>query len=142
MKLKKNDIYLILSVLAAALLLFCWQRYFLPRTGEMIIVERNGEPIGRYSLNSEQRLVFADESGRRNVLVIQNGKAFMEEADCPDKLCVKQKAIDRNGESIICLPHRLVVRISGGESGEVDAVADAGREFHVEERRGYEKENG
>lgn len=90
----------------------------------MIIVERNGEPIGRYSLNSEQRLVFADESGRRNVLVIQNGKAFMEEADCPDKLCVNQKAVSKNHESIICLPNKVIVEVDSSENSEFDAVSN------------------
>jgi hypothetical protein len=51
-----------------------------------------------------------------NTLVIEGGRARIEAADCPDKLCVKQRAISKAGESIICLPHKLVIRISR-ESG-------------------------
>ena len=45
-------------------------------------------------------------------------------ADCPDKLCVHQKAVSRDGESIICLPNKVVVSIEGGEDREMDAVAN------------------
>ena len=54
-----------------------------------------------------------------NTLVINGGKASIVSADCPDKLCVHQQEISKAGESIICLPHKLVVRIEG--TGEVDA---------------------
>jgi hypothetical protein len=56
--------------------------------------------------------------------VIENNTARIKEADCPDELCVHQKEISKTGESIICLPHKLVIRISGGEEKEVDAMAD------------------
>ena len=95
---------MVLAVLAAAFFLFFWQRYVMLGNGMTVVAERNGEVIGSYPLDHNQRLAFTDDKGKRNVLVIQEGKAYMEEADCPDKLCVKQKAIERNGESIICLP--------------------------------------
>ena len=48
----------------------------------------------------------------------------MEEADCPDRLCVRQGAVSRVGESIICLPHELVVTVEGEEmDGGLDGVA-------------------
>ena len=46
----------------------------------------------------------------------------MEKADCPDQVCVRHSAISRNGESIICLPHEVVVSIEDGESSGADAV--------------------
>ena len=54
--------------------------------------------------------------------MIEDGKADMVWADCPDKLCVNQKAISREGESIICLPNKVVISSVGGEEREVDAV--------------------
>ncbi len=56
--------------------------------------------------------------------MIRNGKADMTEADCPDKLCVKQRAISRNKESIICLPNKVVVEADSKENSEFDAVAN------------------
>ena len=48
----------------------------------------------------------------------------MESADCPDQICVRQKAISKEGESIICLPNKVVVSIVGGEEKELDAVTN------------------
>ncbi|MBQ5978017.1 MAG: NusG domain II-containing protein [Oscillospiraceae bacterium] len=59
-------------------------------------------------------------NGGSNILVIENGEAFLSEADCPDHLCVKQGRIRYNGQTITCLPNRLTVTVEGGESNGVD----------------------
>jgi hypothetical protein len=58
-----------------------------------------------------------------NVLVIEDGKADMTDADCPDRLCVHQRAISRNNETIVCLPNKVVVQVTGGEESEFDSIA-------------------
>ena len=45
------------------------------------------------------------------ILVIDNGEAYMEEADCPNRICVHHSAISHTGEAIICLPNRVVIEI-------------------------------
>jgi hypothetical protein len=48
----------------------------------------------------------------------------MTQADCPDKLCVHQKAISATGETIVCLPNKVVVEIAGEtEDAEFDTIA-------------------
>ena len=54
--------------------------------------------------------------------MIKNGKADMTEANCPDLLCVHQKAISHQGETIVCLPNKIVVSVAGGEESEIDTV--------------------
>ena len=122
-KFKKNDLGIFLAVSFAALFLFLWQHYAVSSEGMMAVVSRDGEIIGSYPLKTGERIVFTGDRGERNVLAIRNGEAYMEEADCPDKLCVKQGPIGKNGESIICLPHKLVVQIIGKEMGETDSLA-------------------
>ena len=46
----------------------------------------------------------------------------MAESDCPTQDCVHTGAVHDAGRSIVCLPARLTVRLTGGESGGVDAV--------------------
>ena len=46
----------------------------------------------------------------------------MIEADCRDQLCVNQKAISADGESIICLPNKIVVEVESDKESELDAV--------------------
>ena len=47
----------------------------------------------------------------------------MIEASCPDQVCVRQRAVQYAGESIVCLPNKLIVAIEGGEPNGVDAAA-------------------
>ena len=44
----------------------------------------------------------------------------MIEADCPDLICVHHKPISRQGESIVCLPHKVIVEVTGEESAQED----------------------
>ena len=54
-------------------------------------------------------------------IIISEGTVRVEEADCHDKICEKRGRISRSGDSIVCLPNRVVVRISG--KAEVEAIS-------------------
>ena len=56
-------------------------------------------------------------------VVVSGGEVYMESADCPDQLCVRQGRRHRAGEQIICLPNQVAVIIEGATDGGVDAVA-------------------
>lgn len=122
-EVKKNDVYLAAGVIAVAFMLWIAQRFAWQSQGEQVTVTQDGEIVGVYFLAEDNVLVFTDEAGGQNVLAIRDGKAYMSEADCPDKLCMGQKAISKKGESIICLPHRLVAEVTAGGEAEMDAVA-------------------
>lgn len=53
-------------------------------------------------------------------LVVESGRARLENAPCPLKICERMGPISRAGEIIVCLPNRISVRVKG-ERG-VDAV--------------------
>lgn len=118
--MKKNDWILIAAVLLVASIFF--GIHFLGADSEQVMVEVSidGELFGKYPLDEEQTI----EINSTNRLKITDGRADMIWADCPDKLCVHQKAISRDGESIICLPNKVVVSIVGGEESEFDAVTN------------------
>lgn len=61
-----------------------------------------------------------------NLLCIAGGKVWMEEADCRDQICVHHKPVSGIHESIICLPHKLVIEMTGALSDDTqeDAVLD------------------
>ncbi len=80
--------------------------------GAKVHITVDGALYGEYSLSEEQSIMIDGESGT-NRLMIENGSAYMAEADCPDKYCMDHKPISRGGETIICLPHRLVVEVIG-----------------------------
>ncbi len=58
-----------------------------------------------------------------NIIEIVNGRLTIIEADCPDKLCVKDGPISEPGEILVCLPHKIVVEIKGTSNAEVDELS-------------------
>lgn len=86
------------------------------------IVEVDGKEYGRYSLQEKETktLEVRTEFGY-NKIVIAEGGVRVTETDCPDKLEMRQGEIRSAGQLLVCLPNRLVVRISG--TREVDGVA-------------------
>lgn len=58
-----------------------------------------------------------------NTIEVKAGKIYMIDADCRDKLCVHSKAIQYNGEMIVCLPHKLYVEIKSKKEASLDAVS-------------------
>ncbi|MDE7414820.1 MAG: NusG domain II-containing protein [Lachnospiraceae bacterium] len=80
--------------------------------GATVRIIIDGELYGEYSLSEEQSIAIDGELGH-NRLVIEDGSAYMAGADCPDKYCMDYKPIAKGGETIICLPHKLVVEVTG-----------------------------
>ena len=62
-------------------------------------------------------------NGGTNILVIEDGAAYIREADCPDKTCVRKGKLRYVGQSSVCLPNRLSVTGIGDGAGGVDLVS-------------------
>ena len=118
---RKNDILLIGVLLLAALLGVIYL-YFFRDDGDQVKVTVDGEIYGVYAL-SEDRREEIRHGEHSNVLVIQNGRAKIESASCPDGICVSHHAIRRDGESIVCLPNRVVVTVTSAQGESPDVIA-------------------
>ena len=117
-----RDLILVGILLAAALLLFFLVRSHQKQetgTGAVAVVTVDGQEIGRYPLNKNGTFPL---NGGSNILVVENGEAWVSEADCPDKICMGMGRISRDGEFIACLPNRLIVVVEGGEQALVDGM--------------------
>ena len=116
-----RDILLVTVLLVASLVALLLYSAF-AEDGEYVSVIINGVETERYPLGKDLRVAIKTEGdfGGENVLVIQNGKAKIESADCPDLVFARHSKISNNGESIVCLPHRLVIKIVTNEKSEVD----------------------
>ena len=117
--MKKNDWILAAAIFFVAVLTIGLQ--LLKTTDEYseVEIQVNGELYGRYRLEQDQEIDVND----KNKVLIKDGKVRMEDADCPDQICVNHRAISRDGENIICLPNQTIVTIRGGEEPEVDEIA-------------------
>ncbi|HCW72746.1 MAG TPA: hypothetical protein DHM90_01940 [Clostridiaceae bacterium] len=56
-----------------------------------------------------------------NIVEFIDEKVGMYEADCPDKICYSPEYISRPGETIVCLPNRVVIEVKGETPDENDA---------------------
>ena len=123
-RIGKNDLLLLgvlLCVCIAVLLVFSFGK---GKAGGTVVVTVDGEEYGRYDLAEEQKvLIYNDQNEVTNTLLIKDHKADMIDADCRDLLCVKQKAIDRSGETIVCLPNRVVVSVEKAGQDGLDGFA-------------------
>ena len=112
---KKADI-----LLAAVLLILGMGGLFLPRalggSGGSAVVRVDGKVYGTYSLSEDRTVEIVTEYGR-NVVVIEDGKVRVSEADCPGGDCTRFAPAGSSGSVILCLPHHLSVTVEGGEEG-------------------------
>ena len=118
-----RDLILVAVLLVAALALFFGLRSRQARdtgTGAQAVVTVDGKEIGRYPLKKSGTFPL---NGGTNILVVENGEAWVSEANCPDKVCMGMGKISRNGEFIACLPNRLLVVVEGAaEDSPVDGM--------------------
>ncbi len=93
------------------------------KNGTYIEVRINGKVTEHYSL-SENRTETITTTNGSNTFYIKDGKAFMKHADCHDQVCVGMHGISHQGQTIVCLPHKLVLAVvdDSPKSPAYDAV--------------------
>lgn len=121
MKARRNDIILIAALLLAGGALTLWLSAA-RQTGGWVSVTVDGVLLMELPLDEDTQVEIGG-GGHANTLVIRDGAAQITAADCPDQICVRQGAVRYEGETIVCLPHKLIVTVEGGVSGDVDATA-------------------
>lgn len=123
--MKKNDIYLIGVIVLLAVLVIAFtqiSRRSKDVEDAQVVVIIDGEEIATYSLSKNRTEKIEQEDGNYNLLQIQDGYVEVLEASCRDKICVNHHHIHYQGETIVCLPNKVVVEIVGGEENDVDGM--------------------
>ena len=120
----KRDIILVLSMVIIAAAAFLIINFAVKKDGSYAVIKVDGNVIKTLDLNSGETTIEVNGyQGGVNKVVINDGKVSMTEADRPDGLCVKTGKISRVGETIVCLPHRVVVEIKGSQDDDsIDSV--------------------
>ena len=118
--IKKADIILTIALVAAGLLL-SWFFSFHDTSGEELKITAEGKLFGTYSLYEDQSIDIVNGS-HQNHVVIKDGSVRMSGASCSGQDCVHQHSISKSGETIVCLPNRVVLEITGGEKA-YDAIS-------------------
>ena len=111
--MKKKDMILIVAVLAISLISFA----------AIKMTQKDGKEVYKTSIKKDQIYQIPEKNGT-NVMQIKDGKVIMKKADCKDQICADHKAIEKSGETIVCLPHKVVIEIRSedGKEQELDGV--------------------
>lgn len=117
----RNDIILIVALLLVAVIGALYLFVF-RSSGNTVKVTVDGKTYGVFSLNENITEDIHTGKDNLNRLIIRDGKAYMETATCPDGICVAHKPIFRDGESIVCLPNRVVVTVTTNDADSPDIV--------------------
>lgn len=115
---KKRDIVLAAVLLILGVTGVLIVKYGL-KSGNTADVYIDDKLVQTIDLSVDDEYTFQTDKGS-NTVEVRDGAVSMKSADCPDKVCVRMGTKNRNGETITCLPHKLVIEVHGGQEQEVD----------------------
>ena len=111
--MKKKDMIIIAAALLCALALYLVSQISLGAQASTIVVTLDGEEVLRRPLAMENTYEIAQDDGSLNVIAVKDGAVFMQEANCRDGLCIRQGKMKNGAKTIVCLPHKVVVQLTG-----------------------------
>ncbi|GGH37946.1 NusG domain II-containing protein [Paenibacillus segetis] len=126
--MKRGDILLIglIVIVALAFLIPRWfepseKNHNEPRVANITV---DGKLFKTVELTKEEQTIDVKTEFGYNILKVHDYGIEMIDADCPDKVCLTFGFVERNGGTIVCLPHRLMVEIEGapGEGDGIDVI--------------------
>lgn len=94
------------------------------REGTVVEVMQDGAVIREIDLSrvsAEYAFTVTCLDGGENTILVQPGRICVSAADCPDQVCVRQGWLSNQATPVVCLPHRLILRVRG--SSDVDGVS-------------------
>ena len=127
--MKKNDIILIGIILIVGIIALATMKIVQnnDHSSLEVLIKHDGVVIKSYPFTEKTDETYIyDENGEQNVIQIKNGFVSMIDADCRDQICVKTASISKNGEIIVCLPHKVTVEIFSEQvvDTELDDIAN------------------
>lgn len=102
--MKKGDFIVIGALCAVAAIIFLILNLS-SKPSVTVTVSQNNKIVYEGKIEEDKQIKLES-----NTVVIKNGEVFMKEATCKNQICVKHKKISKSGESIVCLPNRVIVQ--------------------------------
>lgn len=119
--IKKADIVLFVILLLIGVCL-SWLSAASGTQGQKAVITVDGKLYGTYRLEENQTIEIR-QNGRLNKITIKDATVQMSYSDCKNQVCVKDGKISKTNQSIVCLPNKVMVEITGGEE-EFDAISN------------------
>lgn len=122
--LKPWDVAIITGLILvsfAPLVIFGLQQTAEATVTKEAILRVDGKEIKTFELSEGQETytyTYEDAHGDYNVIEVSDGKIRIKEADCGDQICVRQGWASKNGDTRVCLPHKLVIEIQTSDGSD------------------------
>ena len=123
--MKKKDMIIIAALLVCAAALYIISQLSFGAEASTVVAMLDGKEVLRRPLAVEDTYEIAQADGSVNVIAVEDGAVFMKEANCRDGLCIRQGKMRNGAKTIVCLPHKLVVQLTG------DAPADDSSDLDI-----------
>lgn len=112
--MKKTDIILILSILLSASVLAI-SLYAFRQPPSIVRIYVNNQLQQELPLDTDSEYLINSQNGISNLLIIEDGKAYVKDATCPDKICVQMGKISELTQIIVCIPNNVVIVIESDD---------------------------
>lgn len=89
------------------------------------VLSVDGKKLKTFDLSDKSQAYtyrYEDKDGDYNLIEVKGNRIRIKEADCGDQICVRRGWIDQSGETIVCLPHKLVIEIKSSDGGGPGSV--------------------
>lgn len=116
MRRYRNDIILIVSLLAIAIIAIICMRCFSSKDNLKACVYYKDELILSFDLDKDEIYEVNGDLGIVKIEVKNNSVSVIE-SNCPDAICIHSRAINNTSESIACLPNRIYIKLVGKNEG-------------------------
>ncbi len=111
-RLKIGDVLLLIGIPLLAVGIWILL-FFASRPADVAIVTIDGAEVCRLPLDEDTS---QEINGGTHLVIVESGEVRVERADCPDGICMNHLPISKSGQSIVCLPYRLVITVEEGSS--------------------------
>ena len=119
---KKNDLILI-GILVIGFLAILGIILVTNKKGAQVVVSVDSLEVARFPIDKDIVYEIDGYEGGKNTLIIKDGEAYVVDSSCPDHLCEHMGKISKVGQSVICLPNRVVVEIADDKEAEFDSIS-------------------
>ena len=119
MTLNKKLVVIFVSIFVIFASAACIINTIQPKNSTALITV-DGKEAKKIDLTKDQEFDINTQYGTNSILV-KDGKIYMKDASCPDKLCVRHGKLQNKYDAIVCLPNKVIVEYKNG--ADVDAVS-------------------
>ncbi len=103
--MKKGD-FIIIFAIAMVFILSIVMVFSFSKQGSRVVIKQSGEIVYNQSIHKNATFDIGT-----NVVIIEDSEVYIDSADCKNQICVNTGKISKKGESITCLPNKVIVEI-------------------------------